>query len=123
MKKLPWPLCQYLNSEKMYSPLSLQGSGLGTTFFCVLNASFFCVLLKNAMFFYVLFSSFWQLMRPKRTMHSFAFFSKECKKMQRMQHSFAKNIKEHIERNILLQRTYIYCTYIYIYIYIYKYKF
>ena len=26
-------------------------AGLGTTFFSVLNASFFCVLLKNAMFF------------------------------------------------------------------------
>ena len=33
------------------------------------------VLLKNATFFYVLFSSFWWLMRPKRMMRSFAFFS------------------------------------------------
>ena len=50
-------------------------SGLGTAFFYVLNASFFCVLLEHAMFFWVLFSSFLLLMKPKRTMHSFAFFS------------------------------------------------
>ena len=50
-------------------------SGLGTVFFYVLNASFFCVLLKHATFFCILFSSFWRLMRPKRTMRSFVFFS------------------------------------------------
>ena len=50
-------------------------TGLGTAFFYVLNASFFCVLLKHTTFFCVLFSSFWGLMRPKRTMRSFAFFS------------------------------------------------
>ena len=43
------------------------------------------VLLKNATFFSVLFSSFWQLMRPKRT--------------QRTQRSFAKNLKE--RKNVL----------------------
>ena len=42
-------------------------------------------------FFSVLFSSFWRLIRPKRT--------------QRTQRSFAKNVKERKERNILLQRT------------------
>ena len=63
-------------------------AGLGTTFFYILNASFFCVLLKHATFFYVLFSSFWRLMRPKRTMRS-----------------FLKNVKERRERNVLLQRT------------------
>ena len=40
-------------------------AGLGTAFFYVLNTSFFCVL----------FSSFWRLMKPKRMMRSFAFFS------------------------------------------------
>ena len=30
-------------------------AGLGTAFFCILNVSFFCVLLKNATFFYVFF--------------------------------------------------------------------
>ena len=49
--------------------------GLGTAFFYVLNALFFCILLNHATFFYVLFSSFWGLMRPKRTMPTFAFFS------------------------------------------------
>ena len=50
-------------------------AGLGTTFSYVLNASLFCVLLKSTTFFYVLFLSFCQLMRPKRTMCSFALFS------------------------------------------------
>ena len=43
---------------------------------------------KNVPFFSVLFSSFWRLMRPKRT--------------QRTQHSFAKNKKEHKKRSVLL---------------------
>ena len=30
-------------------------AGLGTAFFYALNASFFCILLKHATFFYVLF--------------------------------------------------------------------
>ena len=30
-------------------------AGLGTVFFSILNASFFGILLKNAMFFYILF--------------------------------------------------------------------
>ena len=50
-------------------------AGLDTAFFYVLNASLFCVLLKHATFFCILFSSFWLLMRPKRTMRSFVFFS------------------------------------------------
>ena len=66
---------------------------MGTAFFYVLNASFFFVLLKNATFFYVLFSCFWQLMKPKWTMRSFMFFSKEHKRIQRTQHSFAKNVE------------------------------
>jgi len=44
-----------------------QNAGLGTAFFCAQNASFFCVL----------FLCFWRVMKPKRTMHSFTFFSKE----------------------------------------------
>ena len=46
-------------------------AGLSTAFFSVLNTSFFSVLLKNATFYYVLFSSFWLLMRPKRTRECF----------------------------------------------------
>ena len=53
-------------------------AGLGTAIFSVLECN---VLLHY-------FSSFWRLMRPERTMHS-----------------FLKNVKEHKERNILLQRT------------------
>ena len=60
---------------------------------------------KKKMFFYILFSCFWRLMKPKRTMRSFTFFSKERKWMQRTKRSFAKNGKEHRERNILLKRT------------------
>ena len=56
-------------------------AGLGTAFFSV----------RYVPFFSVLFSSFWRLMRPKRT--------------QRMQRTFAKNIKEGKERKVLLQRT------------------
>ena len=33
-------------------------AGLGTAFFYVQNASFFCVLLKNATFFYIFFLKF-----------------------------------------------------------------
>ena len=50
-------------------------AGLGTAFFSFLNVSSFCVLLKNTTFFYIHFSSFWRLKRPKRMMRSFAFFS------------------------------------------------
>ena len=103
-------------------------AGLGTTFFSVLNVSFFSGLLKNAMFFFFLFLSFWRLMKPKRMLHYFPFFSKEwkrtqksaknamffckeCKRTQRMQCSFAKNVKE--RKNVLFS------IYIYRYIYIY----
>ena len=51
----------------------------------------FPFFLKNVPFFSVLFSSFWHLMRPKRT--------------QRTQRSFAKNLKECKECNVLLRRT------------------
>ena len=79
-------------------------SGLGTAFFYLLSASFFYVLLKNTTFFYVLFSCFWRLMKPKRTMRFFTFLSKERKRTQRRQHSFAKNVKERREHSVLLQR-------------------
>ena len=54
-------------------------AGLGTAFFSVLNVSFFSVLLKNATFFSVLFLRFWRLMKPKRTMRSFAKNVKNAK--------------------------------------------
>ena len=37
---------------------TVKPAGLGTAFFYVLIASFFCVLLKNATFFYILFRVF-----------------------------------------------------------------
>ena len=37
--------------------------------------------LKNATFFFDLFSSFWRLMKPERKMLSFAYFSYERKRM------------------------------------------
>ena len=49
---------------------------LNASFFYVLNALFFCVLSKQATFFCDLFLGFWRLMRPKRTMRSFASFLK-----------------------------------------------
>ena len=64
--------CLLFKSIKDHACLA---AGLGTAFFYVLNASFFCVLLKHSTSFSVLFSSFWRLMTLKRTMHSFAFFS------------------------------------------------
>ena len=71
-------------------------------FFSVRYVPFF---KKNVPFFSVLFSSFWRLMRPKRTFRSFPFFSKERKRTQRTQRSVAKNVKERKECNVLLQRT------------------
>ena len=38
-----------------YQESVVTGTGLGTAFFSFLNASFFCVLLKNATFFNVFF--------------------------------------------------------------------
>ena len=70
-----------VHEEKICVPVVLKYmkkgivSGLGTAFFYVLNALFFCALLKHTTFFCILFSSFWRLMKPKRMMRSFAFFS------------------------------------------------
>ena len=75
-------------------------SGLGTAFFCVLNASFFYVLLKNATFLYLLFRVFGYLWDPKEwciLLRSFLKNIKECKErnvvLPRTQRSFAKNVK------------------------------
>ena len=38
---------------------------------------------ENVTFFSILFSSFWRLIKPKRTFHSFLFFSKERKRTLR----------------------------------------
>ena len=66
-------------------------AGLGTAFFCVQHATFFCVLLKNATFFFAFFSNFWRLMKPKRMLRSFAFFLKERSFFQKNARSFEKN--------------------------------
>ena len=47
-------------------------TGLGTAFFCVLNASFFGVLLKNATFFHIIFCEFFA---TYETQNTDAFFS------------------------------------------------
>ena len=65
-------------------------AGLGTAFFCVRHATFFCDLLKNATFFFAFFSNFWRLMKPKRTLRSFAFYLKECAFFQKNAHSLKK---------------------------------
>ena len=57
---------------------------LGTAFFSVLNASFFCVLLKNTTFFYCTVYSFFEFLATYETQ---------------------KNVKESKEHNNLLQRT------------------
>ena len=69
-------------------------TGLGTVFFSVQNVPFFPVLLKNVPFFSVFLLSFWRPMGPKRTLRSFPYFSKEWKRAQRTQRSFAKNVKQ-----------------------------
>ena len=66
-------------------------TGLGSTFFSILNVPFFSILLKKATFFSILFLSFCDLWNPKGRSVPFR--------------SFLKNGKEHKERNILLQRT------------------
>ena len=63
-------------------------AGLGTVFFCVRHATFFCVLLKNATFFFAFFSNFWRLMKLKRMLRSFAFFLKERAFFQKNARSF-----------------------------------
>ena len=94
-------------------------TGLGAAFFCILNASFFCVLLKNATWFCILFSSFWRLMRPQKNNAFFcvlflrtqrmqrSFAKKErirTQRTQRTQRSFAKNAKERKRMHVLLKR-------------------
>ena len=59
----------------LYKCVYLQCPGLCTAFLYVLNAWFFCVPLKHTTFFAFFFSSFWRIMKSKRTMSSFAFFS------------------------------------------------
>ena len=46
-------------------------AGLGTAFFYALNASFFCILLKHATFFYV----FFKFLATYVTQKNFTFFS------------------------------------------------
>ena len=58
------------NLKKLIKHLINQKTGLGIQERCVRYATFFCVLLKNAAFFFALFSNFWQLMKPKRTLRS-----------------------------------------------------
>ena len=72
--------------DKISSVNNMQGwAPRSFTFWMRRSFAFFCVLLMNPTFFCVLFSSFWRLIKPKRTMRSFAFF--------------LKNVKERKERN------------------------
>ena len=63
---------------------------IDSALFYILNALIFCVLLKNAIFFYILFSSFCDLWDPKERWV--------------LSRSFLKNVKERRECNVLLQR-------------------
>ena len=108
----------------MYTDYS---AGLGTTFFYVQNALFFCVLLKNTTFFYILFLSFWRPLRPQKIV---VFFCVLFLRMQRTQRSFAKNVKECKECNILMQknikeprtlRSFVFFFSLYLYRYIHRY--
>ena len=70
-------------------------AGLGTAFFCVRHATFFCILLKNATFFFAFFLNFWWLMKPKITLRSFAFYLKERAFFQKNARSFL-TLKKHL---------------------------
>ena len=95
-----------MRQQQLYShPCAGVVRWLGTTFFYVLNASFFCVLLHSFKERNVLLHSFFEFLATYETpkdrcvlLRSFL----ESKRMQRTQLSFAKNVKE---RNVLLQRT------------------
>ena len=76
--------------------------GLGTAFFYVLNASFFCVLLKHTMFFCILFLRTFKNAKNTKNAKNATFFCKEHKRTQRTQRSFAKNVKE---CNVLSQKS------------------
>ena len=63
------------------------------------------VLLRSFKARNVLLRSFFEFGATYETQKNDAFFCKECKRTQRTQRSFAKNLKECKERNILLQKT------------------
>ena len=52
----------------------------------------------------VLFRSFFEFLATYETQKNVLFFSKEQKRTQRTQCSFAKNVKERKECNVFLQR-------------------
>ena len=66
--------------------------------FCRVGHRILFRLVRSILFHTVLFSSFWRLMRPKRTFGSFPFFSVLFR-------SFLKDGKECKKCNVLLQRT------------------
>ena len=78
--------------------------GLSTTFFSVQNVSFFSVLLKNAMFFSVLYE-FLATYETQKNAKNATFFCKERRRTQRMQRSFAKNVKECKNVSLFCKRT------------------
>ena len=84
--------------------LAVAAPGLGTEECCVRYATFFCILLKNAAFFFAFFSNFRQLMKAKRTLRSFAFFLKECAFFKKNAHSFKKNATFFKRKRILFKR-------------------
>ena len=106
--------------------------GWAPAFISVQNVPFFSVLLKNATFFSVLFWVFGDLWDPKerkecnvllqrteKNPKNAMFFCKECKKTQRMQRSFAKNVKECKNVSFFCKRTQNIAFFFSIYIYRY----
>ena len=78
----------------------------------ILSHSECSVLLKNAIFFSVLFLSNWQLMKPKRMFCSFPFFCKERKRTREHFIPLQKNAEcsapfQNIDRKIYIDK-YIY---------------
>ena len=111
----PRPLWDHSRPPNLLSrPLSLPHLGPKMVGHCILLRSERSVLFrsfKERNVLFLSFLSFWWLMKPKRTMRSFPFFSvlffrmeknaenvsffcKECKRTQRTFRSFAKNGKE-----------------------------
>ena len=95
--------CQIWNRE--YCLLNHFNPGLGTTFFPIQNVPFFPALIKNVLFFPVLFFEFLATYETQKNVPFFPFFSKERKRTQRTERSFAKNGKECENVSFFCKRT------------------
>ena len=91
---------QIWKSFESFSQILREKSGKSRVGHCVLFRSVRSVLFQERSVLFVLFSSFWQLIRPKRMFCSFLKNGNERKerkvhkRAQRTQRSFAMNVKE-----------------------------